>query len=204
MLRNPFLSSVSIVPKLLLALPVKPFSEAKRRLQLEPSLSVRLGRALAQHTLDVIRAAGFDVGVVTGDGDVAEWAASNEAELFWEKRPRGLNAAARLVAAGAARSGRRWGLLHADLPLLRPGDLNMAWDRPCLAPSYDGGTSLLAGVGADFSFSYGPGSFQRHLAACGGPATIVIRPGLAYDLDSELDLARAGANAPWLAEILSG
>ena len=99
----------------------------------------------------------------------------------------GLDGAAGAVVAASRRS---WAVLHADLPLLRPEDLVAVWeaDAPAvLAPSRDGGTSLFCGSGP-MRFSYGPGSFPRHLARA-PDAAIVSRPGLALDLDTPADLA---------------
>jgi 2-phospho-L-lactate/phosphoenolpyruvate guanylyltransferase len=94
-------------------------------------------------------------------------------------------------------------VLHADLPLLAARDLTESWrasvGRTVIAPAHDGGTSLLAGTGP-FPFSYGPGSFHRHLRAAPG-AAVVVRPGLALDLDTVGDLRVAlglGAGA-WLS-----
>ena len=109
--------------------------------------------------------------------------------------PGGLDGAARAVV-GAAHGP--WAVLHADLPLLHHDDLGVALAAAdevgwAIAPSSDGGTSFLAGIG-DFPFSYGSGSFHRHLAAHPG-AAVVVRRGLAVDLDTPADLAAVG-NGP--------
>jgi 2-phospho-L-lactate guanylyltransferase (CobY/MobA/RfbA family) len=90
-------------------------------------------------------------------------------------------------------------------------DLVAAWAAlgpgPVIAPSHDGGTSLVAGH-TRFPFTYGPGSFHRHVAAAtavsASPAAIVVRPGLALDLDTAEDLAVAGTlpAGAWIAGTL--
>ena len=82
-------------------------------------------------------------------------------------------------------------VVHADLPAIEAEDLDttmsLLGSRSILAPSHDGGTSLIAGSTPAFPFSYGVGSFQRHLAAV-PDAAVLIRPGLALDLDRASDL----------------
>jgi 2-phospho-L-lactate guanylyltransferase (CobY/MobA/RfbA family) len=68
-----------------------------------------------------------------------------------------------------------------------------------IAPSADGGTTALAGSGPAV-FTYGPGSFRRHLGRF-PEAGIVIRTGLLHDVDSYSDLAAARRvpRGAWLA-----
>ncbi|NND85055.1 MAG: hypothetical protein HKN46_07900, partial [Acidimicrobiia bacterium] len=54
-----------------------------------------------------------------------------------------------------------------------------------IAPSWDGGTSLLGGRG-ERAFSYGRGSFHTHLRATPA-AKVLVRPGLSLDLDTPAD-----------------
>ena len=51
-----------------------------------------------------------------------------------------------------------------------------------LVPSSDGGTTVLGSTGP-FAFSYGPGSFHRHLALR-PDATVRIDPALMVDVDT--------------------
>jgi 2-phospho-L-lactate guanylyltransferase (CobY/MobA/RfbA family) len=79
---------------------------------------------------------------------------------------------------------------------------------PVIAPSYDGGTTLLGPVPSGFTFAYGIGSYTRHLAAI-PTATPIIDARLALDIDSARDLDRALAThgGRWLLpvmEILDG
>ncbi len=178
-----------------IGVPIKAFGVAKARLApvLGPRERARLGTAVAAHTIGVAATLG-PVAVVTGDADVAVWAEELGCAVVPE-RPGGLDGAA---AAFVDATGGPWAVLHADLPLLGADDLATALaaaDRTgwAVAPSSDGGTSLVAGEGP-FGFTYGPGSFQRHLAARPG-AAVVVRRGLAVDLDTPADLA-AVRNGP--------
>jgi 2-phospho-L-lactate guanylyltransferase len=101
-------------------------------------------------------------------------------------------------------------IVHADLPLLQTSDLaavagEVVEGGIVLAPSHDGGTSIAAGDGPPLAFSYGPGSFHRHLAlACRRPLRIISSLGTALDLDGPDDL-RAAQRHPrgrWLLEEL--
>jgi 2-phospho-L-lactate guanylyltransferase len=145
---------------------------------------------LAAHTVAISLAAGTHVTTVTGDPEVSAWARGLGISVIPEPDAGGLDAAAR--AGVAAAEGQRWLVLHADLPLLGPNDitavLEAARDGFALAPSHDGGTSAVVGTTGDFPFRYGPGSFQRHLAAVVGRATVVSRPGFGADVDRPSDL----------------
>ncbi|MGI9649274.1 MAG: 2-phospho-L-lactate guanylyltransferase [Acidimicrobiia bacterium] len=185
---------------LLIAIPVKPFGVAKARLDsvLSAAQRSRLGRAIAARTIEQALGTGAPVAVVTGDPGVAAWAATTGAEVVLEQPEMepGLSGAAAAAAAVAVRRESSWLILPADLPLLTVADLEAAISRHrpgghVIAPSYNGGTSLLMGSGS-FAFSYGPGSFHRHLRAAGG-AEVVVRTGLALDLDTPRDLAMARA-----------
>ncbi|MBT8202293.1 MAG: 2-phospho-L-lactate guanylyltransferase [Acidimicrobiia bacterium] len=182
---------------MLIAIPVKPFGVAKARLSpvLNAAGRSRLGRAVAAHTVGTALMTGERVAVVTGDDGVAAWARRLGAEVIRETAGGGLNGAADAAVAGAG--GGDWLILHADLPGVAPADIEAARHLRqsadyVLAPSYDGGTSLIAGRGS-FPFAYGAGSFHRHLRAAGGRARALVRTGLALDLDTprDLDLARS-------------
>ncbi len=188
------------------ALPVKSFSDAKARLGgvLGRSGRSSVGRALADRTLDVVLDAGGEPLVVAGDDEVAAWARSRDVPLIGA--PPGLDAAARAALHWAAT--RPCAVLHCDLPLLRAEDLDaplaaLASGRPVVAPSSDGGTSLLGGCR---TFSYGPGSFHRHLATLRHEdPMVVIRAGLLLDLDGPADLAAVlrHPRGSWLSEVMA-
>ncbi len=145
---------------------------------------------LAAHTISVARKAGLPLLVVSNDATVVSWSERHGCTAISEPDGGGLNGAA---AAGARAATGSWMILHADLPAIDPGDVRAGArlvEHECvLAPSHDGGTSLIGGTGPDFPFQYGPGSFRRHLASVNGDVTILIRSGLALDLDRPWDLA---------------
>jgi 2-phospho-L-lactate guanylyltransferase len=186
---------------LFIAIPVKPFGVAKARLS--PVLDARqrslLGKQIAAHTVVEARSTGARVAVVTGNGGVANWAEDLGVEVVAEsiEYGSGLDGAAAAATAEADRTGSNWMILHADLPHLSRGDLKEAMDRfrpdrYVLAPSYNGGTTLLMGAGP-FPFHYGPASFHHHLRSAGERAEVLVRRGLALDLDTPHDLETAQA-----------
>lgn len=188
----------------LAAVPVKRFFVAKRRLSsiLDAAARARLGRDLAAHTITTVEKAGLDVVPLASDEEVAAWLSG----MGWSPmvdRAEGLDAAAHDATVRARSEGRPWMIVHADLPLVTPEDIRTAaavlenGGSP-IAPSDDGGTSLIGGHGP-FRFSYGPGSFHRHLARAVEPV-VIVRRGLALDLDGPRDF-EAAASLPqgrWL------
>ena len=173
-------------------IPIRSFQGMSRMATvLDAEARRRLMARLATHTAAVSLAAGTSVTTVTGDPEVSAWARSLGIAVIPEPEGGGLDAAAR--AGVEAAEGRRWLVLHADLPLLGPNDitavLETARDGFALAPSHDGGTSAVVGTTGDFPFRYGPGSFRHHFAAVTGRATVVIRPGFGADVDRPSDLA---------------
>jgi 2-phospho-L-lactate guanylyltransferase len=146
--------------------------------------------SLARRTTGAASEASVDVAVVTNDGEVRRWADALDMVWVAEPEPGNLNDAA--AAAVASADGRPWMIVHADLPSVTAGDIrtaaSLALAGTVLAPSHDGGTSLIGGLQRSFPFRYGPGSFGRHFAAVGGRATVLVRPGFALDLDSPRDL----------------
>ena len=199
-------------PPVMIAIPVKPFGVAKQRLSpvLDPKQRRRLGKAVAAHVIATALDTGNTVAVVTGDGGVADWARRLGAAIIVEPTGGGLNGAAAAAVAAARREGQAWMILHADLPTIALADLAEALavtpvGGVLLAPSHNSGTSLIAGDLDSFRFLYGPASFRRHLAAIAGiDHRILVRPGLAIDLDGPEDLAIA-ARLPagrWLGKLL--
>lgn len=155
---------------------------------------------IAARTVDAALEAGFSVGVVTDSPEVVAWSEVRGVETIREPsdEPPGLDRAARAAARHAHGLDLPWAIVHGDLPLVTGHDLRSISDElppggVVLAPSYDGGTNVLAGYGSRFPFAYGPGSFRRHLArAAHSPIRVVVRRGLALDLDSARDLSTAG------------
>jgi 2-phospho-L-lactate/phosphoenolpyruvate guanylyltransferase len=192
----------------LAGIPVKGFDSAKGRLAgvLDPGHRARLAAEVASRVVAAARGAGFDVAVVTGSDDVRAWAAAAGIPWIDEPRGRGLDGAASVIAG----RGSPWCVIHADLPLMTSADLRrvpvlLDEGRAVLAPSRDGGTNLLA-ASTPIAFSYGPGSFARHLAAAASASpAVLVSPGLAVEIDTAADLtaaARLSAGA-WLAPYLA-
>jgi 2-phospho-L-lactate guanylyltransferase len=189
---------------LLAAVPVKRFFVAKRRLSpiLDAPARALLGRDLAAHTISTVEKAGLDVVALAADDEVAAWAAEHGWRAVVDSG-RGLDAAAREATILATEESRPWMIVHADLPLVTPDDIlaaarALAEGGSPIAPSDDGGTSLIGGRGP-FSFSYGRASFHRHLARAEQPV-VIVRRGLALDLDGPGDFD-AAADLPegrWL------
>ena len=149
-----------------------------------------LGRDVATRVVRACRNAGLAVGVVSGSDEVRSWALESGAGIVDEPPSPGLDGAA--SAGISSLAATPWLVVHGDLPAITPEDLRAAVERlQCgivLAPSHDGGTPLIGGTGTSFPFRYGPASFRRHLSAVGGRASVLVRPGLALDLDRPWDL----------------
>jgi len=196
--------------RVLAGIPVKPFGVAKRRLgtTLDARQRSKLGRAVAAHTAATARAAGFEVAVVTGDDGVRAWARGLGLETVAEETSHlpGLDGAADALRTAAAQHARRWVVLHADIPLVSANDMAALLEAvhrgDVIAPSYDGGTSALSTTAA-LTFRYGEGSFHRHLRQI-PDATVLVRPGLALDLDTEADLREMLRRRPggWIVDLV--
>jgi 2-phospho-L-lactate guanylyltransferase len=173
--------------------PVKAFAEAKRRLDgaLGDVERQALVRRMAERVLAA--AAPLPVAVVCDDTEVATWARQHGALVVWEPG-RGLNGAVeegvvRLAAVGVEQVT----VAHGDLPLARGLAEIEPFDGVTLVPDRlgDGTNVVRLPARCGFRFSYGPGSFQRHLAECGrlGLAVKVLSvPDLAVDVDWPADL----------------
>ena len=174
--------------------PVKAFTHAKRRLTVALSDDDRIAlvRRMAEQVLRA--AAPFPVAVVCDDEEVAAWARGHHALVLWEPG-RGLNGAVQSgVAQLAERGVRRVVVAHADLPMARDLPHLAGFDGVTLVPDRrDDGTNVIElSTGAGFRFSYGPGSFARHLAECERlelAVRVVRAPFLSYDVDWPSDLS---------------
>jgi len=193
----------------IVAIPIKPFGVAKQRLA--PVLDAKqrsvLGRAVAARTASIVAESGALPVVVTGDDGVARWAKGLHLDVLPEGNDgsTGLDRAAATVTKAA--HGGSWAIVHADLPISTADDFRSVWARldtasAAIAPAHDAGTNVIAGSGSA-RFGYGPGSFARHLAIT-PKASVVVRQGLAYDLDTPADLAFMGrlAAGSWLRSLL--
>ena len=181
-----------------LLVPVKAFSEAKLRLAPALSAASRASLARAMATRVVQSAGAMPVAVVCDDREVASWARELGALVIWEPG-RGLNGA---VQEGVSRLAS----LGVGLVVVATGDLPLATDLGwvtrfpgiTIVPDRrrDGTNVISVPSAAGFAFSYGPGSFSRHLQEARrlGTATRVVHsPLLAWDVDVPEDLVGAEA-----------
>lgn len=195
-------------PVPIVGLPIRSWRGANQRLaqRLNPAARRVLAEAMASRTARTAEEAGGRLLVVSSAPEVLRWAADGGRRAIPEPEEGGLNGAARAVAEFAVRRGRPWLILHSDLPCLVAEEVAGAIraaraGMKVLAPSYDGGTSVHGGAGPG-RFSYGPGSFHRHLRA-GPPPLVLARLGFLLDMDSPADLetARRHPRGAWLNRI---
>lgn len=182
--------------------PVKAFAAAKARLS--SVLAPDQRKALARWTADrVVAAAGeLPVYVACDDDEVAKWAVDRGAIVLWHPGA-GLNGAVSRSVEQLAHEGiSHVAVAHGDLPLAHdlaalivPGAITLVPD------AHRDGTNVVAvPTGLGFAFSYGAGSFQRHLAQAldSGQRTNVRRDSqLARDIDTPDDLVH-----PLVKEVL--
>lgn len=179
---------------------MKAFHDAK--LRLSSVLSVRERTLLARElAAGVIRAAApHPAAVVCDDHDVAAFAEALGATVVWTPGL-GLSGA---VGAGVDWLGRNGAstvvVAHADLP--HPRRLNALGDG--LAPgaaaivpdrARDGTNVIAVPARSGFRFSYGRGSFERHVAEAtrlGLACSTVDDEELSLDVDRPADLALLG------------
>ena len=182
--------------------PVKAFTDAKARLApvLEPAEREALARWTAER---VLAAAGEARTFVACDDDtVAAWATALGAEVLWHPGV-GLNAAVtRSVCDLRDRGFGHVVVAHGDLPrasglmaVAEPGWLTLVPDTVG-----DGTNVCSLPTALAFEFSYGAGSFRRHLAVAlghGHPVAVRHDPLLSLDIDTPADLAH-----PLVQEVL--
>lgn len=168
--------------------PVKSFARAKARLapSLDGAARAELARRMATHVLQV--AAPLPVAVVCDDDEVARWAEAQGALVLLEPG-RGLNGAVTAGVDRLAQAGADEVLVaHGDLPLAKGFAQWAGFAGVTLVPDRreDGTTVVCVPARSEFRFSYGPGSFRRHVAEAGRlslPTRIVREPGLRFDVD---------------------
>lgn len=163
--------------------PIREFAGMTRlRDVLDRDARVELSMALAGRLLAAAREAGLSRLVVTADRDVEQWAGVNGATTIRDQGT-GLDAA---VSGAVASVDGPWIVAHADLPFVTASALAsiaaITTGSTVLVPSVDGGTTIVAGIGA-FPFSFGPSSFHRHLAAR-PHALVVANVALSVDVDT--------------------
>ena len=186
-------SSLPLLEGPVILVPVKAFHKAKARLApaLDAQRRAELARTMAEHVLKA--AAPLPVAVVCDDDAVAAWAAAKGAFVIHEPG-RGLSGAVtegvhQLRAAGAGEVM----VVHGDLPFAERLAELTGFEGVTLVPdrSDDGTNVVCVPAGADFSFSYGPGSFARHVAEVqrlGLVLRIVRLAELSFDVDAPADV----------------
>ncbi|HEX7303714.1 2-phospho-L-lactate guanylyltransferase [Lentzea sp.] len=183
-----------------LLVPVKTLDRAKTRLTSatggDPVSHAALALALALDTVSaaVATPAVRRVVTITSDPAVAAEMAALGVESLPEPSEPGLNAA---LAHGARTVRSPWiGALQADLPALRPAELQAALEaarnRRAFVPDRQGtGTTLLlAAPGGELDPRFGVGSAGHHRVS-GAVALLGPWPSLRCDVDTEEDLRLA-------------
>ncbi len=195
------MSTLPSVGPVVVLIPVKAFSHAKRRLS--SALSSEARAVLAQRFANTVveAAQGLPVAIVCDDEAVVRWAQGRSLIVLHEPGT-GLNSAVssavdQLQALGVTRVV----VVHSDLPLAQ--DLRWLADEPgiTLVPDHrhDGTNALSMPLSLDvvsnFVFSYGVGSFVRHHEQAmalrdrfGIALRVVDDPDLDHDVDLPEDL----------------
>lgn len=188
-------------------IPIRSFRGGKGRLSplLDENQRHTLGRGMAERTLTAVEFAGLLPAIVTADLEVERWAIRKGLVLIQETGD-GLNGAARQGVEWAQDLGLNWMVIHSDLPIVTGDDIVAVREvvesgENVIAPSADGGTTVLSSQ-TTIVFTYGPGSFHRHLGLVPGPV-IIATPGLLHDLDGPPDLSSALSHpeGAWLRSI---
>ena len=176
---------------------------AKSRLRLPRNEARQIALVLAAATVRTTLAAGKvgTVLVVTADAAIAVQALEAGADVMLEARPLGMNHAAAIGRRQAlrARPGAPVAVLVADLPCLRPSDIDVAIQdfhlhkRPTYVADHHGmGTTfLIHGPQRQPGIAFGHDSAAMH-RRLGYQAARTARFGLRADLDTLEDLDQFG------------
>ena len=191
-----------------LLLPIKPLALAKTRLRAavdgrdDPAAHSRLVVALAQDTAAAAAGAALvrRTVVVCSDMRVCRMLAVAGIETVAGEPGTGLNSALRYgeVLLRAANPATAVAAMPADLPALRPGELDCAVGDAlatggrafCVDAAGTGTTLLVAAPGCALDPRFGPGSAAAHRAS-GARQLAGHWPGLRCDVDTAADLAQA-------------
>ena len=196
---------------LTIALPIRSFSGGKERLS--SSLSSHQRRALAHqlctNLLEAVRS--FHIIVVTNDAEVEQCAQQQHLDVV-NPDAGGVN-----VAADASRvfsldhHREQIVIVHSDVPRPEALPLVCALEGIAIVPDHQrNGTNVFSlPVDAEVEFSYGEGSFRRHVTCASAAARktpcklhIVRHHQLGLDIDTPNDLAHPLA-APATKEFFS-
>lgn len=178
--------------------PIRSLADGKTRLAgvLSDTERETLNREMLRHCLQILatcRGIGH-VSVVTRDDGAAELAAHHGADVVRETAPAGLNAALSEALATLGNADAAL-ILPADLPRLAVDDVEAVLATKTaivVAPdnARSGTNALLLRPPNVIGPVFGPDSFGLHLeaaASAGLKASVVQRPGLAFDLDTPED-----------------
>jgi 2-phospho-L-lactate/phosphoenolpyruvate guanylyltransferase len=186
-----------------LVVPVKVLARAKSRLAvLAGPHRAALALAMAADTVAAALACPVvdQVIAVTDDTEAARVLAGLGAVVTRDKPGRGLNPALR---HGAALAAARWpgagiGALAADLPALRPAELDRGlraaaqWEHAFVPDAAGSGTTLYtARPGAPFRPRFGPRSAEQHRATGAAELSLAGLASLRRDVDQPRDLSAA-------------
>ncbi|MGH3670553.1 MAG: 2-phospho-L-lactate guanylyltransferase [Pseudonocardiaceae bacterium] len=192
-----------------LLIPVKPLAQAKTRLRGAADggagaddAHARLVLALARDTVAAVAGAAVARRAVAicSDAVVCRALAEDGVETIPDAPAAGLNPALRYGESvlRTADPTTAIGVLQADLPALRPTELESALLAGlgtgrrafCADRMGTGTTLLLAPAGQPLEPCFGPGSAAAHRASC-ALELVGLWPGLRCDVDTAADLARA-------------
>ncbi|HEY8179084.1 MAG TPA: 2-phospho-L-lactate guanylyltransferase [Candidatus Limnocylindria bacterium] len=183
--------------------PHRGLAAAKTRLApvLDHDERIALARTLLVRVLGVARETCDDVVVISPSAELEPIVGEAGARLAVQ-RGMGLNAGLDQAREAAEADGAdRLLVLHGDLPNLAADDVLALVDamagEPAVAIAPDrlgtGTNGLALSPPGVIGFRFGTGSFAAHLTeaqAAGVEPAVVVRPGLAFDLDTPADLAR--------------
>jgi 2-phospho-L-lactate/phosphoenolpyruvate guanylyltransferase len=197
-------------------IPVKPLVRAKSRLSvvLSPEERSKLAETLLRHVLDVVRSVPQVNGtlVISRDTKVLAIARDYGAHTVQESgAPELNNALMRATQVVASWKAGAVLVLPADLPLVNQEDVRSMIELGRLGQTVviatdeheDGTNAMLVRPPGLFTYAYGPGSYQRHMAAAkeaGARVKTYSSERLALDIDLPQDLEHymrlSGGNDP--------
>lgn len=187
-------------------IPVKPFVRAKSRLSqvLTPEERSQMAEGLLRHVLGVVRDVPQVAGTLVISRDSKAHAVARELGAYTVMEsgtPELNNALMRATQVVRSWKGGAVLILPADLPLIEPSDvaalvqMGKGFNTVVVATDEqgDGTNAMLVRPPGLMRYSYGPGSFQRHIAeaeAQGATIQVYESPRLALDIDLPEDLAK--------------
>jgi len=180
--------------------PVKCLLDSKTRLSsvLNREERARFTLAMVHDVLEQLVRVKSLAGVCVLSNDERVWKLASQLDVrIWSENAEELNSGLQAVKFGLATEGFGVMIIPCDVPAARAEDYQQLLEGhrkgvTLVEASADGGTNaLLCDAGADFSFHYGPGSFDAHSqeAKCRGiPLAITRKPRLQRDTDCPADL----------------